>query len=198
MNPTPPAQNQRLQINAIGLAVLCALGLGAWFLHVGPLLSEARTHVRLKNDAAEKRRASSQIDQTMLSLGRKMEDLHQSLANGARQLEPAADLNRRLFVITELAGEAGLEIDRIDAQPAAALPRFQPIDIHLSARATYGQAIRFLQLAHDRLKHTGVTSVDLTAQPATGEVRCQLAVRFVWYAAPAVMPPAATAAVDHR
>ena len=29
MNPAPPVQNQRWQIDAIGLAVLCALGLGA-------------------------------------------------------------------------------------------------------------------------------------------------------------------------
>jgi type II secretory pathway component PulM len=197
MSARAPILRHRWQIDLAGLLVLSALGAGAYFLQIEPLLDRSRTHDRLQAELAGKRSSLAETEQAVATTARQLEELRASYTADAQPLEPAADLNRRLFGITELATEAGLEIDRIDAQAAAPQARFQPIDIRLNARASYRDAVRFLQLAHERLRHTGITTIELGAQPGPGEVRCQFSVRFVWYAAPAA-PPAATASADNR
>jgi Tfp pilus assembly protein PilO len=174
------------RIDAIGLAIVAALGVGAYTLQIQPMLHSRQAHATLTTDLAARQQKTTELKDTLRSAVARRATAQRSFADSNISLEPASQLNQRILRLTELATESGLVLDAIEPGKPSHGARYEAFPIHLSGRGDYRNCTKFLKNLQAKLRDSGVTRLELSASPginapATGGFAFDL----IWYTAPA-------------
>jgi len=172
------------RVDLIGAAVLVVL---TSVFVLGPVRGGLRQRAVAKvqrTELAAQESRLAQADRILMAVKKDYGAVEARLAQSALHLEPSANVNSRLARISELAIEAGLQIDEI--KPGAPLmgEHYETVPIFLAGNGTYRQCAVFLHQLRQALPDTGAESLELSgnaaAPAATGTFRFNLH----WHAAP--------------
>ena len=177
-------QSKWRTIDAAGAAVLLAISAGMYAGGVGPMLESRSRHAARLAELEAGREASQKYKDAADRLKAQVIAVQEELTNRPMRLQPARMLNQRHADVTRLATEAGLEISELQPRAGVRKPLFQTIPIHLAGSGTYRTAAAFLHRLHKKFPDTGVSSFELTANPAVPVEGASCRFELVWYAAP--------------
>ena len=100
------------------------------------------------------------------------------------QLQPAAQINRRIAQVSDLAAKAGLKIDDIAPGTAVRGAQYDMIPIRLAGQGTYLKCVGFLSRLREALPDTGVSALELWSDPTDPDDAASFRFDFLWHAAP--------------
>ena len=172
------------RIDLIGAAVLVVL---TSVFVMGPVRGALRQRAVAKVRRAELASQEGRLahaDRVLTAVKKDQGAVEAQLAQSALHLEPSANVNNRLARISELAIEAGLQIDEIKPGAPAMGEHYETVPIFLAGNGTYRQCAVFLRHLRQALPDTSAESLELSgnagAPAATGMFRFNLH----WHAAP--------------
>jgi Tfp pilus assembly protein PilO len=172
-------------IDGGGIAVCAAMvGLFAVIVVV-PLLNHRRAIQEGRTAlAAQKAKAASITCQLNLA---KVEvaKARQTVAASPLVLQNDEQLDQRLGDVSIFCKSCGLEVEDMTPGAALAYSQYQTIPIHLSARGSYRNCLKFLHEIHANFLDIGVKAFRLSAVSVDGTATLGAQFDLVWYAKPA-------------
>lgn len=174
-----------MTIHACGVGGLLALAAGCFFLVIDPVLQgrSERDSIAQRTLASETRLAS--LRESRAAIRRELESGQARLDERGVTLLPTSGRNTRLGELTELAGECGLRLDRL--QPGASEPgeMFTQIPITMEGLGAYDEVSGFLHRLVNRFDDVGARAFRLEAVEQDGARVATFVFDLTWYADPA-------------
>lgn len=176
---------QLLRVHAIGAGIVVAALAAGWFLFVRP--SDTAREARERTNAALRdaeprletlRRERVQVEAAIVEASQRLESNNQRLRGIDAQ-------NERIAELTALAGECGLQIDRLLPGERARQGLYLVVPIRLEGAGEYPDCARFLHLVVDRFSDMSVRSFRLRADQGGRNRRALFGFDLAWYADPA-------------
>jgi hypothetical protein len=191
MKKAPIVASRLLTIDASAVCVLLALGAGAYFLGVEPVLS-ARAKIQEQKQLLEEQARNAAGQESLIVVQqKKLADVAATLKTISVPLFPPREINKRLSKITELADTHNLKVEQQEAgqaRPAAGsgeLGKFTVVPIRIVGTGSFDGIAGFLhQLLGTEYPDVEVRSMIVNA-PAEGQADAAFAIDLRWYAAPA-------------
>ncbi len=179
--PTLPAPRT---IDAI--AVGCCLALAGLVFVVGvlPLLEQRREQRQTHRQLADKHEQIEMLEATLLDMRRRQRELERGLERYPLRLASLDALNRRLAQVTDLANDAGLELDRVRPGRPAAGEHFQQVPLSVTGQGEYRAIAIFLHEARAELPDVAVRDLEIQGRPSP-DAPTTFSLDLTWYAAPA-------------
>lgn len=158
------------------------LGL-AYLVGLAPRLREHASAAQERFDLDTSRGELTRLADERRGRQARADALAAELKAGALQLSSPKDLNRRMQVIVDLAGECGLRI--AEFLPGVPGPREKLLVVPIKVRGSGGYAAvtRMIRLLHERCPDTAVSSLSLTGT-VVGDIPAEFSVEFEWYTQP--------------
>lgn len=190
-----PAKNTRWRhwpIDLGGLAVIALITAAAYIVTLKPILdAEAERIAREKHIDAQTTK-ETQLTSTLTVMRNQLLKMREAIDDSAIQLQSVSHLNRRLAAVTELAAEAGLQVNEIQPGGVVHGEQYETVPIQLAGSGDYPRCAEFINLLHQRHPDTGVAAFELRGDPKSPNTPASFTLSLVWYAAPTV-----TSSVDN-
>ena len=181
----PDAPSRALGAHAVGVAVITAISVAAFFVVVQPALHMRIERTAMEMERDDQHRLAEELDQTTTRLQGELEELDQQLAASEIQLQSSRYLNARIAHIIEHAANGNVDIYETRPGTVRDHRRYQTVPILLAGRGTYSNCAAFLHRLHESLPDTGVVEFELTGHPADRRTPASFRFNLVWYAEPA-------------
>ena len=170
-------------IDVIGI-VVCLLGALPFCLAgTNPLL---RPRVSVADQRAELEalsKTAARLASAIAAQQKILSEMRAALAEGAVQLAPARDVNRRIARLTEIAARTGLEVDEVLPGKARTHPKYDTVPFHVLASGDYPTCVAFLSELRETFPDTSVGSFELSGNPEDPKAPAKFRIDLCWYAA---------------
>lgn len=173
------------RIDAIGLAACLSVTFVAYLTLVRPGFNEHAESNRLRSQLAEKSVAVADARKSLAALRTSLDQTLAAVQELPLRLEPAAQVNRRLAQLADLAVEVGLELHQMQPDPARAGDRYDVVPIVLSGAGDYRRVTKYIRRIHDSFADIAVVDFDLTSGNA-GDKQTRFDLGLAWYTMPAL------------
>lgn len=173
------------RIDAIGLAACLSVTFVAYLTLVRPGFNEHAESDRLRSQLAEKSVAVADARKSLAALRTSLDQTLTAVQELPLRLEPAAQVNRRLAQLADLAVEVGLELHQMQPDPARAGDRYDVVPIVLSGAGDYRRVTKYIRRIHDSFADIAVVDFDLTSGNA-GDKQTRFDLGLAWYTMPAL------------
>ena len=174
-----------ISVDAAGVAACVVLTLLGYFGAVHPQTVAATERAAQEAELAVHTSGARKLANSESAMSRRLAAVRQTLTDDALPLEEAAQLNRRLARMGDLATECGVNIDEVRVGDAEPHSHYQTVPLELKGRADFQAAVRFLGRLHDTAPDIGIWSFNLAGNPREPESPTTCAFNLTWYAAPA-------------
>jgi len=171
------------QIDLAGAGVCVATGLLFCVVGVLPLLRRSDYFARQQTRLEGQRRQAAQLARDVAVLKSRLAGIRKELADNPVQLQTAYHLNRRIAELADLAGQAGLVINRVQPGEPTSSPRFETVPIRLAGNGSYPVCAEFLRRLGRRFPDTAVDSFQVVGNPRKPGEPATFDVSLLWYAA---------------
>ena len=189
MPPKPPTLPTPRTIDAIAVGVCLALAGLVFVVGVLPLIEQRREQRQTHHQLAEKHHQIDMLEASVLDMRRRQRELERGLERYPLRLASLDALNRRLAEVTNLAHDAGLELDRVRPGRPVAGEHFQQVPVSVTGQGDYRAVATFLHQARTELPDIALHDLDIQGRPSP-DAPTTFSLDLTWYAAP---PPSSSA-----
>lgn len=170
-------------VDLLGLGVLAALGLAAWWLVVAPWRQMWSDYAILAAQRASAEAALQADSQAWERYQQGLTDLERTVAGQLEAAPRVATLAQQLRRMTELAEAADLEVTSVVPQPAEEQGAYLVSDIAVSGRGRAHDFIRFLDRLAQENPHQSLEACAVRRNLGDGDL-CDLAWTIRMYLLP--------------
>jgi Tfp pilus assembly protein PilO len=170
------------QIDGAALLIGIAAAAAVWTMGISPTL-EAREAQQLKRASLAPEEARR--DALVRAIALQQEQLTTIRADRAANpvlLEPASRINHRLASLTELASDAGLEVEQIAPGPPGA--GASVVRLRLTGSGQFPDCSGFLSRLDEAFPDMAVTAFQLAGNPSEPSGQASFVFDLAWHAAP--------------
>lgn len=174
-----------LQIDLAGVAACALVTAACYFTLIRPVSLNSQSYAQLQPQISQQAQAVRDARAALATLQAELDGTKKQLAELPLHLRPSSQVNTRLAKLTELASQIGIEVHRIQPEPARAGKRYDIVSIDLAGSGDYGQVTRFMRLIHERFADIAVVGFDLkSGGPLATDA--QFDIGLAWYTLPAL------------
>jgi len=161
-------------VDLIGLGVLVAFGVAAWWLVVVPW---QRTWTGYQDMAAQQAEMEHRLQDEIVTLEQRQQELVQLeevIEAEVGGVPHAGTLSGLLQEITDMAREANLDLLSVAPKPAAASGAYLVSDVQMGGRGCSHDFIRFLDCLAQRNPYQVLHDCSITSSPMGPGLSCEL------------------------
>ena len=185
MNSSNGLNTPTILVHALGGVGLLAMTLGGYLFVIEPVLQG-----RAERESLEMRLRSD--SDRLESLREARDGLRARVSSGEQRLAESGDSllgmsgrNKRMGELTELAGECGLRLDRLQPGDPAREEMFTVTPITMQGVGSYDNVSVFLHRIIERFSDVSARSFSLEAQGEESDRQAAFVFELAWYADPA-------------
>lgn len=174
--------SRTLAIHVAGLAIVAALGAGAYVLGVQPVALAKERAALLSAELAERSAEESELRKRQREAEARLRDARERLARNAIELRPASGLNEQVAAITALASEIGVRVDAISPSAAVQDDGFVRIPVRVTGHASSSAVVRLMSMLRERFSDVTVRTFDIRSDIASTEPTTTVQMELEWHA----------------
>lgn len=171
-------------IDAMGAAACLALTAVVFVLGIQPVLEQGSQIQHAQAELIAERNRAHDASRSLTMLREQVLTVQQAVAHSPLRLQPLDQLNARLSLITALAAQHAVHVERLEPGRPSPQSHFATVPIRVGGRGGYAQIARFLHELHMAAPDTAVAAIDLRGQPRIAEAPALFDLQLVWHAAP--------------
>lgn len=183
------------RIDAAGVGVCAAVTVAAYLMIIQPLATAQNLRIQQDAELSQRQDTLKKVSGTENSLRHDLTRLQKSTVENPVKLQPAQQSNQRLAGLTALAAEHELDVHEMrllstgtaetGTSPATPNQAFAIIRIQMSGSGTFASCAAFLHQLRQHYRDTGVSSFDLSDNPADPDSKTAFKFELTWFVAPA-------------
>jgi hypothetical protein len=168
----------------VGLGV-CAVVSLLWYLTtVNPLLAQRLRTADLRRQIRDLQQQAEELKAAKASANQLLAAVRRDLDAGGVDLDRAANINKRIALLTEFFAGCTLHVDDVQTGRICQGLQCDLVPITIVGRGAYGQCIRFLHGLCATFPDMSVTRIELRGNPSPAAPPEQFRFEMFWYAAP--------------
>jgi len=172
------------RIDAVGLGLCAAISVLWYLTTVNPLLAQRLRTADLRRQIRDLERQTDEVRAAKASAGQLLMAVRRDLDAGGVDLDRAANINKRIALLTEFFAGCELHVDDMQTgRPCKGL-QCDLVPITIVGRGDYGRCIRFLHGLCKTFPDMSVMRIDLKGSPSPAAPPEQFQFEMFWYAAP--------------
>jgi len=176
---------KRWHIDLAGVVLTITLTAGVYFAALRPMLRHRTSLAETNRRLLVQRRKCADLRECELAAQKQLASVRRELAQSGIQLRPTNYVNRQVAVITELINSSGLAVDDIQLGTPRSGSWHDSVPILLAGRGGYSQCAIFLNRVSSILPDTGVSSFQLSGEPAGPKDNETFKFALLWHTLPA-------------
>lgn len=168
----------------MGLGLCAAISLLWYLTTVNPLLAQRLRTADLRRQIRDLERQTEEVKAAKASASQLLAAVRRDLDAGGFDLDRAANINRRIALLTEFFGGCALHVDDVKTGRICRGLQCDLVPITIVGRGDYGHSIRFLHGLCKTFPDMSVMRIDLKGNPSPTAPPEQFQFEMFWYAAP--------------
>lgn len=197
MTSTSAATRLFTRADAVGIAVLALVSVGAHFMVVQPFRTARADALAGNAELSTMTHALSTLESEVRSARDTLADVEKQLRS-ALALEPASSLNQRMAAIPELGDACGVRVREVIPRAPQPGRRFTRVPLTIGGEGPPGALNVFLRDLHARFPDTEITTFTIAARTDDPQEPARFTLEMVWYAQAGSDAPAGDAGSSSR
>lgn len=178
------ADHGRRTVDAAGAVMCLALTGLLYAVGVHPMLEQRRERQALEQEVIAQRHELGSVTSTLMDVRRQYLSVQRAVADNALRLESLGALNRRVAELTQMAREAGLDVEGVRPGRANESEHYRTVPVQVNGRGSFFAIARFLSELHREMPDVGIWSLQLDHAAIGADSEPMFTVQLIWYAAP--------------
>lgn len=178
----PQQRQYSRKVAGVSLAVCLGVSVAGYFIGIAPALAGLVERRSQERELAVRRQRVTDLQAELLDHRKRLILARKELADLPLRLEPPSAVNRRISLLTEVAGEAKVTLNEI--QPLAAVDgqHYQTVPIRVAGAGGYPQCAAFLHKLRERFPDTTIRSFDLqNPNPSADSMAATFRMELAWH-----------------